>query len=650
MMLKMLSVCSEISNFTPSWMIQISTLHHKGDKWTKIVRSHKLNPNDMVSIFCVIEWKKENIVSILEDHLLEMISWVEWQIHDIDADFSYVAEHFNHFIKNIDSDDLTGISLVLWALYKNTLIITTIGNAQALLIEKHGEVSIISVEDQGRYEFHSISSWEIPVWWTVYIANNQLSKILWEDILFEFSELDSTAWINTANEVLRREYSSDVHIFRITNWEIRSFNKKWEGSSGAQIISDKIWNILHSLQSKFIDQEWIQWIKMMPSPDNKKTQYIFLAVWIVLLFILSYSLISAISGIVHTSSTDSRNQLLEAQSLIEQSQKLTNNPTAFSINIKKAEEILFSLRDKKEHMADTQDLLWRIEAMKKEVNDIQSIDMSRYATIMKFNPADISPIGLFERNKKLTLIGKNGAILDYTRWANLPKVLPYPSWEEAIDFDIEENGNFFVLTNNSRILAPRRDELTYVTVSGQDGWEKSSSIKTFNGNLYLISDDRSQIFKHKPGMNGFSPKSAMLSDWTLSWVLDLGIDGGLYILTQNGKIQRYITGKTDIPKSIVINKVPWDYDIGNQEPTSMFVRPNLTYMYILSGNRIWIFQPDAKRFQDISSLNYIAQLEIQTQEEVRDIYIPRDGTIDVVTNLGVYEIGFEIADGKVILR
>ncbi len=628
-------------------MIQISSLHYKSAKGTKIVRSHKLTPHDSVTIFCIIEGEKENVVSILEDHLLEMVSWVEWQIHDIENDFSYVAEHFNHFIKNLEPNDLDGVSIIFASIFWDTLTLSVIGHARALLVEKDGNISTISTEDLGRYEFHSISSGEIPTGGSIYLSNAPIESILGDDIIFEFSELDSNTWIKTGENVLTREYHDNLHITRITNEQIkqaRTYAKSWQ----IDIMREKGVVFFSYIRKYLPPRNWGSWMEKVPN-GSKKMQYGFLIIGIIILFLLAYSLMSAISGIIHTTSTDSKNQILQAQSLIDQSQKLTNNPVTFNKNIKDAEKILFSLRDQKERMADVQDLLSRIEAMKKEVNDVQTIDMSKYTSVIKFNPSDFSPLWVFEKNKKLTLIGRNGVIMDYTRESSLPKASVYPPWEEAIWYDVADDGNFFILTNNNRILSPRGSELTYVTVSWQDWWEKAKSLKTFNGNIYLISDDSHQVFKHKPWMNGFSPKSAVLEN-TNSGILDIGIDGWIYILMQNGIINRYISGKTDTPKSIIINKVPGEYDIWQSSPTSLFLHPNLTYVYILSGNRIWVFQPDARRFQDVTSLTYIAQLEVQTQEEVRSIYVPRDGTLNVITNLWIYEIWFEIADWKIILR
>jgi hypothetical protein len=214
---------------------------------------------------------------------------------------------------------------------------------------------------------------------------------------------------------------------------------------------------------------------------------------------------------------------------------------------------------------------------------------------------------------------------------------------------MSDDGKLFVLTENNRVIAPQRSEFNYVKVTNQEGWEAAGGIKTFNGNLYLIDSTGNQIWKHRPGVNGFSPKTQSL-ETSSTGITDIGIDGGIYTLMNDGRILRYITGKSDNPRSIVINKVPGEYNLGSDANTQFFVRSNLSYIYILSGDRIWIFSPDTKRFQDISALNYTAQLELQTAEEIRSIFVPRDGTVYATTNLGVYEIKFEIVGGKLITR
>jgi hypothetical protein len=47
----------------------------------------------------------------------------------------------------------------------------------------------------------------------------------------------------------------------------------------------------------------------------------------------------------------------------------------------------------------------------------------------------------------------------------------------------------------------------------------------------------------------------------------------------------------------------------------MVVEENLSYIYIQSDDRIWIFSPDSKRFQDVTAWNYVAQLEVSSGDE-----------------------------------
>lgn len=54
--------------------------------------------------------------------------------------------------------------------------------------------------------------------------------------------------------------------------------------------------------------------------------------------------------------------------------------------------------------------------------------------------------------------------------------------------------------------------------------------------------------------------------------------------------------------------------------------------------------------QDIKAWNYIAQLNLNTTEEIRSMTIPTDGTIYVTTNLGVYDIHFEVSNESLIIR
>lgn len=630
-------------------MIHTDIFHHTWENTGKVTRSHRLQPSEWVTIFCILTGEKESIISILEDHLLESISWIEWEGQSLGTDFTFISENFNHFIQNIDIADRASIGVLFAVLIGEELVFSHIGDTSILLVEADGNINNLSNNDPTLGEFQAISSGEVLAGSHVYLSSSPLENRLSDDIIRDLSWLNEVEWKNIIADIFKKEIQETIHVWHIYHERIEKVQRErrwWKQldilrTSSREMLSGlHVWEKLQKIQN--ISQDFF--VK-----KQKETKYVFLIAGVVLLFSLLYLLFSALFSVVSSPERDSKSQLIKAQELIDNSQKIINNPVAFNKTIEEAEAILFELRDKRVYMTDTQSLLSRIEAMKKEVNDVQTIDVSKLNSIMSVWESGISPIGVYEYDKKLNLIGKNWALLGFARGGSLPTVKSYPTGATAKDFDSTEDGGFFILTEEGKIMSQRGTEISYVTTSGKNEWQASTIVGTFNGNLYLAGSGNKILNRYKPGINGFSTASTIIWDSGES-IVDIGIDGGIYVLLQNGKVIRYIGWSTTGQKSLNINKVPWEYTLGSEDVTKVFVRQNLAYTYVLSGRNIWIFSPDSKRFQDVTAWNYVAQLELQTSEEVRNISIPRDGIIYIVTDKSVYELGFEIADGKIILR
>ncbi len=629
-------------------MIHTDLFHFTWESSKNIIRSHKLEPSEWVTLFCIITWDKENVVSILEDHLLESISGMEWMDESINTDFTYISENFNHFIQNIDESDRIGTGVILAVLIENQLIFSHIGDTSILLVEEDGTITSLNNNNPEKTEFEAISTGEILAGAHIYLSSSSLEERLSDDLLRDLSLLTSAEWRNIVHDVLRKELQESVHIAHIQNEKEQKKNTIPRGRKQIDILRASGEQVLSKLDIQRKTRALQDIADGFFMSKKQEVKITFLIMGIVLLFWLIYLLFSAISGVVSSPERDAKNELIKAQELVEQSQQLASDPAWFNKTVEQAEAILFSLREKRVYMTDTQELLSRIEAMKKEVNDIQVIDMSKLTNIIKTADLSIEPVGIFEYNKKLNIIGKKWAILDYARGEWLPTVKSYPTGEEARWFDVADDGTYFIITEQNKVLTKRWNELTYITNNGKNDWINSPVIKTFNGNVYLIGSTGKTVERYRPGINGFSTPTSLIT--TENPILDIGIDGGIYVLSSDGKIIRYIGGTTGGQKNLTINKVPGEYTLWTEERTQIHTKANLSYVYVLSGKNIWIFAPDSKRFQDVTAWNYVAQLELQTTEEVKNIHIPRDWTIYIATSLWIYELGFEIADGKIILR
>jgi hypothetical protein len=339
---------------------------------------------------------------------------------------------------------------------------------------------------------------------------------------------------------------------------------------------------------------------------------------------------------------------------LEKAGKDLANKDAFKENLTKAENLIFEVRGKGVYMNDVKRLLDTISILKKQMNGVESFDPKAHQAEYAFaKDAKFQPVGVFEVAKKYYFVGKDQITGPFVKGAESEmKTTAYPDGEEAVSADATEEGVIYVLTKSNRVLKFYKGEIAYANVEGQKTWEPGKSIKTYNSNLYVVSEDGTQIYKHKPGVSGFSAKSAVLDGDRSKkpTVLDTALDGGLYVLKKDLTIDKIFTVPAYSERSVMINGLPDGYALtAESNPPKLLVPANANYLYMVLENRIWVFEPDTKSYKDVKSVRYVGQIEV-TDDTVRAIYVPKDGEIVTATATGVYRIKFEVSDGKIVIR
>lgn len=145
----------------------------------------------------------------------------------------------------------------------------------------------------------------------------------------------------------------------------------------------------------------------------------------VILFLLIFTLVKGITEFATSGSKEVQTQIQKAQELVNESRTLTSNQEAFEKKINEAQEILLELRGENLQTKEVEKLETDIDILKKETYDIQTVDLTQ-ATSLIDTEGVLSPIGVVERDKKLTIIGKRKLILDVVRDTGLPEVIEYP--------------------------------------------------------------------------------------------------------------------------------------------------------------------------------------------------------------------------------
>jgi hypothetical protein len=133
-------------------------------------------------------------------------------------------------------------------------------------------------------------------------------------------------------------------------------------------------------------------------------------------------------------------------------------------------------------------------------------------------------------------------------------------------------------------------------------------------------------------------------------ILDFGIDGGIYSFRKDLMLDKSFTAPNYSVRSIVINGLPDDYSLSSDSEIPRFhVFGNTNYLYVILSGRIWVLEPDSRDFRNVKGVRYVGQIEV-VESPVRSLFVPKDGTVFAATDAGVYQIGFEVADGKLVIR
>ncbi|MDF1682870.1 MAG: hypothetical protein P1U46_04080 [Patescibacteria group bacterium] len=58
-------------------------------------------------------------------------------------------------------------------------------------------------------------------------------------------------------------------------------------------------------------------------------------------------------------------------------------------------------------------------------------------------------------------------------------------------------------------------------------------------------------------------------------------------------------------ESLVLNKLPENYNIENKNNIKLKARKDLNNVYLLLNNKIWVFQPNTTNYNNTQSLTYL---------------------------------------------
>ncbi|MDD5197502.1 MAG: hypothetical protein PHN60_01440 [Candidatus Gracilibacteria bacterium] len=642
-----------------------ATIYKNERVGNNFLSSRKIETNNGSLLLLQVSFHDEKLGSFIENTIIDLILTNSIAIgNDTYAHFGYLLERLNKYFKEIEKEsDFESLSIFIGIVQDSTLHFSILKNAFAYLM-KDGKIINIA-EGMGLLEkvpqFSYISSGIIGSMDTLCISNTNLFDYLTQEDILEMTDekihlKEETGHIieNLLSREIR-EVPTDLILLYNPEKLAKKSTFTWDTTSlekALSLVKKQGKSAYDACKKNEQVIRLVAEIKKRIDGNNKYFRSGLFGLGVIVCVGLLYFILSSI--FIQKANTtipeEYKNKLIEAQLIIEKSNKDMGNREVFNANIKKAEDIIFEVRKKQVFLNDVKKLLSDISILKKQINGVESFDPKTSPSEYLFEGNDFQVNGIFELSKKLYFVGKSSLIGPYVKGGEVQKYA-YPDGEEAISSDISSDGYIYIFTKTDRLLRFYKGEFSYVNVEGQKTWEKGRVIKFFNSNLYILAEDGKQLYKHKPGINGFASKTDVFeaADTKNHTILTFGIDGGFYILKEDLTIDKIFGLPSYTKRSIRINNLPENYTLDDGSIPSFFNAPNLNYLYLVLGNRVWVFEPDNKNYRDVSAIKYIGQIEF-VEGKIGSITVPKDGTIIAATDTGVYTVNFEVSDGKVIVR
>ena len=639
-------------------MFDINQLKIDIKKENSILLKH-INLDAELECFIIIDAKDTKIAEVLLTQILDLMIGNISKYNSY-KDFSSCLEWINYFLKTWQNDGkkIKNLNVFIGILNKSNLIFSTIWNPGGYLVKRDGELIEIIEKGEKQNEFSFISSGDINDGETLILSNIRLLDTLSKTDIRESSELENSKEITKNLEHILMGENMDENIWIIVLKNNFFFEPK-ENKKAHRILERLKHSFFKIGDNKMIKTAIAKLMHLYEqvSKQGKRVKNSIFVAGILISIILLYTIIGGVVGNTQTNKeiSISQKQLEEAREYIRLANENVINPDVFDLNIKKAEEIVYEIQEKELFLTDIEKILDDITIIKKQFNGVESFSENQDNIISSAIPED--SIKILEINGKIYVVGQNKVIGPIIAWQQNPKQFVFEN--------LEENDSFkeaIVMSDNSMIITTEKGKIVnfsqngyfrYVDVLSQDTWELSEEIETFGQNIYFINKERNQIIKHKKRADNFEAWVNFLEEedaTSIGSIFSIAIDGGIYILKNDLTILKAFNSPKYRLESLLINQLPKNYQVENTSSTiKLKTRRELSYVYLFLNEKIWIFKPNSKNYQDTKNLTYLGQIEGKMYN-IKDFYIHRDWEIYILNENGIYQLNFEISDDKLIIR
>ncbi len=185
----------------------------------------------------------------------------------------------------------------------------------------------------------------------------------------------------------------------------------------------------------------------------------------------------------------------------------------------------------------------------------------------------------------------------------------------------------YIYKENEKVFAldTTTETIEETSLAGADiTWEDSVAIDAYVTNLYLLDSALGEVWKHTSSDGVFGKGSAYLDtrSTSIKGAIDLAIDGNIFVLMDDGSVQRFVRGAFD--QDFELGAIPAP-NANIESPSQIFSDADTNYIYILdsSAKRIIKFEKNGT-YANQYAFESIDVNEILINPRVQKLWVESD--------------------------
>ncbi len=509
-------------------MHETNTLLYK-DYWKLTVTSRVISLWNNLNLFVV---GSSSDLSFL-DYLINKV--LDYSIDKISKqntykDFSNSLEHINSVLKTWNNDsEWEKMNMVIWILNDNEFLFSNIGKTSCYLVKQQNVIEITDKKDKKK-EFSFISNGDLEHNDIIVIATKRLFNFLSESDFIDSHSHKIEKFNESINGIIEWEnINKNIAITSLiytSKTEVQNANKGAFFQTLLYKIGDN--NIVKRIIALYlIGKERI-------TEKGKLVKMILFILGILFVVFLLFKIIDT------TLTSDNNSEKIAAQKQILEEAKVSlrkasesiKNTDIFNLNIKNATDRVSELEKENLFANDLKLLKDEIAQIKKTFNGIESFEESDEKKMASFG--DMKTVKILGLNKKIYVVGEKTITWPIIEWQENKTYTFEWIWDDSFIDATPLPNSIALVTKKWQIVTFTTDgNFSFSDVLGQDAWTKSSMINSYNSNIYLISNEDNQIYKHQKSGKSFgkwTPYFKTEDQKSMANMVDIAIDGGFYIL------------------------------------------------------------------------------------------------------------------------